>query len=298
MDRWGSNQGRASGRPLRIDHEAADLQGYGKPGIGRQSQDIAGAVVLVELPEEVPGMWTSRFDDARAIIEVAPEYLEQVCCLHQKCVDRRKIDITLRLAVKHLVDDLCSALDYCARGAYIKCRPGARPKDLKRNAFPYVHLDEDERAFEKVWENKMPCLSADSNLFAVFEGFQPYKSKENRWLPDLIDIYNAGKHDRLVSNVWISSKGYRVSATHLSAAPFVFSVAAEVTKKGTAVLERLGENKGFIPNNVVVESIEWEHIAFEYNKKPVVSTLEQWYSGVKGIVTVLTDFCAREPASE
>lgn len=112
-------------------------------------------------------------------------------------------DLDFNLEVRHVVDDLRSALEYCAYDAHERyCRtglPSEPPYNWKVN-FPVVGRNQGPTDFETVLakeelsELKTKCAPAVD----VMRGAQHFASKRGDWLVDLQDLWNEGKHRNLL----------------------------------------------------------------------------------------------------
>ncbi len=62
----------------------------------------------------------TQFDDARELIIYSEAKLQVICTLHEECLEEQTIKPILLIEIKNFMENLRSALDYCAFALFDK----------------------------------------------------------------------------------------------------------------------------------------------------------------------------------
>ena len=142
----------------------------------------------------------SIFDDASTLVDHSTEKIEMLRELHKKCLVENSVPSEFRVEVKNFMENLRSALDYCARGLFTKY--GQSSKANPDIYFPYVTPPNDRDKFRnEIVEGKIPGLLANRpDIVDMLATYQYYGNSGN-WLHVFMRITNENKHEQLVPQV-------------------------------------------------------------------------------------------------
>ena len=138
----------------------------------------------------------SRFDDARELVTHSEEMLTTIGNLHQQSLEEQLARPTLLIEVKNFMENLRSALDYCAFALFEKY--GHSTKATPKINFPYTKLTDDRSKFRsEIVERSIPgLLTSRPDIVDKLESYQHFGNTGN-WLPHFMDITNENKHEQL-----------------------------------------------------------------------------------------------------
>jgi len=148
----------------------------------------------------------SQFDDARELISHSRAKLETIRTLHNKCVKEQRIDPLLLIEIKNFMENIRSALDYCASALFTKY--GHRNKGNPKIYFPYAKLADDRIKFQgEIVERAIPGLASQRpDIVDVLSSYQHFGNTGN-WLPMFMELTNENKHHKLTPQ---TPKQYRM----------------------------------------------------------------------------------------
>jgi len=108
--------------------------------------------------------------------------------------------LDFNLEIRHLLDDLRSALEFCAFDAFERSVPRPYAAGLDRKvSFPVVPPPESTSSFKKQVAKAFPGLqSVYPRAIAAMESAQHYSQSGHPWLYELHVLWNEGKHRNLV----------------------------------------------------------------------------------------------------
>jgi hypothetical protein len=144
----------------------------------------------------------SAFDDANELIKHAESDLAKIGKAYEASLHAKEVTGTLRVQIKNSVENLRSALDFCAHGLFD--RYGSSPKTNPKIYFPYATASQDRAMFEKSGriEVCIPGVSASRpDIVQSLIEMQHFGSDGYTWLPDFMDLTNENKHERLTPQV-------------------------------------------------------------------------------------------------
>jgi hypothetical protein len=154
----------------------------------------------------------SRFDHARELVTHSEEQLDAIRNLHQKCLDEQVVTPTFLIEIKNFMENLRSALDYCAVALFDKY--GHSTKAAPKVYFPYAKLTDDKSKFHSVIvERSIPgLLTSRPDIVDKLASYQHFGNTGN-WLPQFMEITNENKHTQLTPQVQKQAQAVLISAT-------------------------------------------------------------------------------------
>jgi len=154
----------------------------------------------------------SQFGDAWHLVHSCEEKLAALSELHGQCLAEHSIKSSFLIEIKNFVENLRSALDYCARALFAKF--GRSKKVAPRVYFPYAKLCDDCAKFlSEIVERSIPGLvAARPDIVDQLASYQHFGNSGN-WLLPLMDITNENKHERLTPQVQKQYKTVRIRGT-------------------------------------------------------------------------------------
>ena len=111
--------------------------------------------------------------------------------------------LDFNLEARHLIDDLRSALEFCAYDAHERfCQPSGAPAPAYyRNVnFPVVRKDQGPADFDRVLDKEElgDLRTRRPDAVDVIRRAQHFLSPQGDWLPKLQELWNEAKHRSLV----------------------------------------------------------------------------------------------------
>lgn len=154
----------------------------------------------------------SQFNDARTLITHSQANAELLRTLHKQCLAEKSVKPEFLVEVKNFMENLRSALDYCARGLFEKY--GHSIKANPRIYFPYARPSDDKSSFRnETVERSIPGLPASRpDIVDMLETYQ-YFGNTGNWLPLFMRITNENKHEQLTPQVEKQYSAVAISAT-------------------------------------------------------------------------------------
>ncbi len=137
--------------------------------------------------------------------------LEYNECLSSKIVSERAINIT-----HEVLEKLRNVLDQSMRKFWEKIiSPLLSDKEREKARFYFPITDKGLVAFHQYLKNgKMEDLNTiHPQMYTFLLGLQPFKSSKNKWLFDLREIANKGKHINLIPQTRIETRRVNVSGS-------------------------------------------------------------------------------------
>lgn len=137
-----------------------------------------------------------RISMALKLVSAAETDLEQLTDRYQASLRGKSIDDGLKVRVKRILENLRSALDYCAHSLCSSfCTCGASGA---RVYFPIADKSARPTDFPSVVGKKILGLpKAAPSIVTLLSTFQAFHSSDNDWLPDLATLCNENKHEQL-----------------------------------------------------------------------------------------------------
>jgi hypothetical protein len=238
----------------------------------------------------------SAFDDANELIKHAENDLVKIREAYEASLHAKEITGALRVQIKNFIENLRSALDFCAHGLFDKF--GSSPKANPKIYFPYATASQERATFQKTGriEACIPGISASRpDIVQSLLEMQHFGSHGYAWLPDLMDLTNENKHERLTPQVRKEWKELRISGGGASigigeGASISVGPGASISIGGAVI--RGGQTFGVgSPPRVEggrVETITWVSFNFEATGRPVLPLLETALNATRQIVAELS----------
>ncbi len=154
----------------------------------------------------------SQFDDARTLVDHCEAKNEAIRAMYARCLAAETVAPELQVEVKNFMENLRSALDYCASALFSKY--GSSTKSHPKIYFPCVFPPKDRVAFRNtVVEQKIPGLLASRpDIVDILESYQ-YFGHTGNWLCSFMRIVNEHKHEHLTGQVKKQYKTVAIKAT-------------------------------------------------------------------------------------
>ncbi len=234
---------------------------------------------------------SDRLDMAEALVSSAKEQLAKVKKEYEVSLAEKTIKPALQVSIKNLLENLRSALDYCAREICETSSASASP--VVNVYFPITRRGAKREDFPSLLEKNLPNVrSRRPDLASLLASFQEFASSDNDWLPDLATLANENKHDQLTPQIRREKRSLRIQSkgvgmvmgegTRISMGP------GTQIRMGDAVIQG-GQSFGpgsppRVSGDATVEETVWVSFEFAAVGKPVVPFLERAIGGVSDVV--------------
>lgn len=238
----------------------------------------------------------SHFQDAQDLIIHTKEKFEQIKIAYSQSIQNQEIKKSLLIDVKNLMENLRSALDFCAYGLFEKY--GFSKKNRPQIYFPYATLKTSKVAFqrEKIIENKIPGIESRPDIVKLIEEYQHFQSPNNKWLPVFMDLNNENKHLKLTPQTKKNQKQLIIASGNKG---LPFGIGSQITIEngakfqfGNTVIEGnqtfSAENPPKIKGAGYSVLKSWTAVLFDKNNEEVLPFLEKSLIGVDKIVGELS----------
>ncbi len=154
----------------------------------------------------------SQFHDAEELISHSRTKLETIQRLHDRSVKEQVIDPLLSIEIKNFMENVRSALDYCACALFSKY--GYSNKPNPKIYFPYAKLADNKVTFQgQIVDRAIPGLtSRRPDIVDVLSSYQHFGNTGN-WLPLFMELTNENKHHKLTPQTTKEYKMVGIRAT-------------------------------------------------------------------------------------
>jgi hypothetical protein len=238
----------------------------------------------------------NAFDDANELIKHAGGHLAKIREAYEASLHAKEISGTLQVQIKNFVENLRSALDFCANEIFN--RHGSSPKPNPKTYFPYALASQDRAAFEKSGriETCIPGISTSRpDIVQSLLEMQHFGSYGFTWLPDFMELTNENKHQRLTPQIRKEAKELRISgggaSIGMGEGAFISMGPGTSISIGGAVIrgaQTFGVGNPPRVEGGRVETITWVSFNFESTGRPVIPLLEAALNGTRRIVAELS----------
>jgi hypothetical protein len=152
------------------------------------------------------------FEDALHLVSHCAERLPTLRAGHDRCLADKAVEPGFQIEVKNFMENLRSALDYCAAGLFDKYGNAEKPNP--KVYFPYAEGGESRQTFrEKTVQRCIPGLLASRpDIVKRLEDYQ-YFGNTGNWLALLAKLTNENKHNRLTPQVEKQYTAVEITAT-------------------------------------------------------------------------------------
>jgi len=135
-------------------------------------------------------------NDALLLTTDCTTNLKKLAKIYNDSIQCKHIDL-LQIRIKNTLENLRSALDFCAQAMVMKFAD-SRPKKVY---FPYAALNTPKEKFdrEQKIEKALPNLrEKNPDLYSLIYSMQHFNHEGLRWFPEFMDLNNKNKHVYLV----------------------------------------------------------------------------------------------------
>jgi hypothetical protein len=237
------------------------------------------------------------FKNAKHLVEHCKNEYGEIVKSYNKSLTQKEIAPKLLIEIKNFMENLRSALDYCARGLFDKY--GDHTKKDDRIYFPYAYegMTQTEFISKNIIEQKIPGITASRpDIKEKIEGYQYFSNDQNNWLPVFMELNNKNKHQELTPQEKKETKQLKISSGGVS---MLLNGGANISL-GRGCTIRMGGvtihgGQSFNANNPpittgegAIEIITWVSFTFSINGQPVMHLLDNSLKGINKIVDELS----------
>lgn len=233
--------------------------------------------------------------DAQALVKTAEAQLPHIRRAYEAALHEKEISADLRVSIKNFMENIRSALDFCACAVFEKY--GHSKSSKPRIYFPYALASQDRATFVGSGriETCIPGLAASRpDIVTALIELQHFGSRGYTWLPEFMELTNENKHQRLTPQVRKEQKELRISGGGASigigeGASISIGPGASISIGGAIIQGGQTFGVGHPPRvqGGTVETIVWVSFLFETTGRPVLPFLETVLGGAKQIVVDL-----------
>ncbi len=218
-----------------------------------------------------------QFEDAKNLIKNSREKLDKIIILDNTSLSKKTIEPDLLIEIKNFMENLRSALDFSARGVFIKY--GSSSKNNQKIYFPYTKMGDTKQQLVESLEKNMPgVLAKRPNVLAIMETWQPFNGSSNNWLPLFMDLNNKSKHVELTPHVTKQTRGMKISDgknTIISPKIIIHSGGKFILNGQEVPIGAYdADNLPKVPEPFVSESVVWDSLCFSSNGEKVIPFLK------------------------
>jgi hypothetical protein len=221
-----------------------------------------------------------RLAEAEALIRTAERAIEQVESGYRASLDDHQISAELQIAIKNVVENLRSALDYSARAVYERIGGAPGPNVY----FPIARPDARPADFPSRANKDVPGVLGRQDLVDYLVSVQMFSDPANDWLSKLATLATENKHENLTPQ-------RRTQAPRTT----VETAGRGIVSWGPGVTFGAGVSIGGVPVDPStqlpvphpsqrVRREVWVDFAFESTGDSVLAFLRQATTGVRSIV--------------
>jgi hypothetical protein len=137
------------------------------------------------------------FTEAKDLLNNSTEIFNEIRLNYIESARLNKINIKLRIKIKHFFEDIRSSLDYTANLVFEKyCNQGIS----KKIYFPYIKRGENRNEFSKRIDAVFPNLKNNNSKIYnyIIECQFDETGVENNWLIDFMKMNNESKHNNFL----------------------------------------------------------------------------------------------------
>lgn len=138
-----------------------------------------------------------RLAQANALIDAADAGASDLESRYQAALQEKTVASELQIAIKNVIENLRSALDYTARAIYEHLGGSPGP----RIYYPIARPGASSADFPGLANRNIPGVGQAPTILAALEATQEFANAANRWLPNLATLANENKHENLTPQV-------------------------------------------------------------------------------------------------
>ncbi len=151
----------------------------------------------------------SKFDQAARLVDYSKSQLHEIEKLYEESLHAKAVSDALLIAIKNLMENLRSALDYTAHGLFSKL--GSATKRNPKIYFPYAVSGQTEADYRSRVANCIPGLPrARPDIVDKLCSFQQFADAGNAWLLTFMNLNNSNKHQNLTPQIRRETKELRL----------------------------------------------------------------------------------------
>lgn len=232
-----------------------------------------------------------QFNDAVELVEHCKLILKKIEDAYDQSLNDKEIKTTLLIEIKNFMENLRSALDYTARGIFIKYGNCSNP--APNIYFPYARKTLNKAEFRniRIVEKAIPGItSSRPDIVTKIESYQHFESPRNNWLPIFMELNNENKHQHLTPQEKKEKKKLKLSSngrTMTLSGKMSMSKGAQM-KMGNMIIPG---GQTFDANNPpnftgegTTEIVTWTSFHFITNSQPVFPFLKLCIAGTETII--------------
>jgi len=238
----------------------------------------------------------SHFDDASNLVNYCKDSFEKIKKDYEESLHEKTVKTSLLIEIKNFMENLRSALDFCAHGLFDKY--GDQAKKGAKIYFPYAWEGLDAASFKskKIIDQKIPGLPSNRpDIASKIESYQYFADPKNHWLPKFMDLNNENKHQNLTPQQRKEIKQLKISSGKVDlllgdGATLKLGSGASITLGGLKIPGGQtinADNPAKFYGDGKQEIIVWVSFHFTSNDEPVLPLLSASLNGVDKIITEL-----------
>ena len=188
-------------------------------------------------------------NQALALIEANNILLIEIERIYAQDLSKAKISDALLIKIKNLLENLRSALEYCAQDLAMKY---GQSVNTRKVSFPYARLDVSREKFvsKKFIENKIPGLSDNCpRAVELILAMQHFSDPRCKWFPAFMDLTNTNKHIELTPHEKFEGVQAQIGG-------------ATIIAKGIDFKGRPIESTGW--SEFIITGVDWPMTAIEF----------------------------------
>ena len=231
----------------------------------------------------------SRLSEAKALVEAARSGTVRLRPHYEVALSERNADdTTVRIEIKGILEQLRSALDYCAAELHERFAVGSARK--KRVYFPIAPRGSKSSDFLCRVRETMRGVENRQDIVDLLSSFQEFSDPDNDWLPDLRTVVNENKHERLTPQRRTERERIQAqsSAGTVSWLKDCVSFGPGVSILGVPINQETQRPEP--SNSLKVSSEIWVNFLFEGVGRSVLPFLDRCVAGVESVVQQVDHF--------
>jgi len=228
---------------------------------------------------------SDRFDMANALVQDSRTRVSELQKAYEDSLHERTVSTELKIGIKNIIENLRSALDYCAKEIHSRFGSGA---NTDRVYFPIARPGANSNDFRSLVGRSIPGLQQTRpDIVNTLASFQEFSDRKNIWLPHLATLANENKHEQLTPQTRTETQRISVdlAAGHVSWNPEGVRFGSGVLIGGVPVNPKTQLPQPH-PSQTVKREI-WVSFIFKSIDQPVLPFLNTCVDGVEIVVKEL-----------
>ena len=190
-----------------------------------------------------------NFSQALALIAVNQNLLKEIEVVYANDLSNQNISDELLIKIKNFLENLRSALEYCAQGLAKSYGENVNNRNV---TFPYASLKVSKEKFinKNFIESKIPGLSKNSpKAVELILAMQHFSDPRCKWFPAFMELTNTNKHVELTPHEKFEGVKTQIGGATIIAEGINIKGQPIKTKKWDAFL---------------IKGVEWPMTAIEF----------------------------------